>query len=248
MKKFKKLIPALCMLLVSAVLMGTSTFAWFSMNKTATVDGLSVKANAESIYLLISNTQASTTAEAIQGENGGKGFTTVSETVADAQLKPSALATKATKDGVKETTITDYSDVNSWYTADAIDASASDVKQDSEKKLTTFDGYVFTYTYRLTLAKGSTATTNLKVGTCTFKAEGGKTIDAARVLVVCGENTEEFKPGTTAGTVTLAENISDSTVVEVKVYVYIDGNDTSIFTNNVENLDQANITLTFVVD
>ena len=248
MKKFKKLIPALCMLLVSAVLMGTSTFAWFSMNKTATVNGLSVKANAESIYLLVSNTPASLTAENIQAENGGKGFTSVSETVANPELKPAALATKATKADVKETTITDYSSVNSWYTADAIDASASAVKEDSEKKLTTFDGYVLTYTYRLTLAKGSTATTNLKVGTCTFEAAGGKTIDAARVLVVCNDRTEEFKLGTTTGAVTLADNISDSTVVEVKVYVYIDGNDTTIYTNNVENLDQANITLTFVVD
>lgn len=248
MKKFSKLIPAFCMLLISAMLMGTSTFAWFSMNKTATVNGLAVKANAESIYLLISNTAASTTAAAIQAENGGKGYTTVSETVTNPALKPAALVTKATKDGVKETSISDYSNANSWYTAEAIDASASAVKQDSEKKLDTLDGYVFTYTYRMTLAKGSTATNNLKVGTCNFVAANGKNIDAARVLVVCGENTEEFKSGTAAGTKTLATDISDSTVVEVKVYVYIDGNDTSIYTNNAGDLDQANITLTFVVD
>lgn len=248
MKKFSKLIPAFCMLLISAMLMGTSTFAWFSMNKTATVNGLAVKANAESIYLLISNTAASTTAADIQAENGGKGYTTVSENVTNAELKPAALVTNATKEGVKATSISDYSSANSWYTAEAVDASASTVKQDSEKKLDNLDGYVLTYTYRMTLAKGSKATTNLKVGTCNFVAANGKNIEAARVLVVCGENTEEFKSGTTAGTTTLATDISDSTVVEVKVYVYIDGNDTSIYTNNAGDLDQANITLTFVVD
>ena len=33
MKKFKKLIPAFCAMLVSAAMLGTSTYAWFSVNK-----------------------------------------------------------------------------------------------------------------------------------------------------------------------------------------------------------------------
>lgn len=40
MKKFSKLIPAFCMLLISAMLMGTSTFAWFSMNTQVTATGI----------------------------------------------------------------------------------------------------------------------------------------------------------------------------------------------------------------
>ncbi len=40
----KKLIPAMCLLLVSAVLMGTSTFAWFTMNTTVTASGMKVNA------------------------------------------------------------------------------------------------------------------------------------------------------------------------------------------------------------
>lgn len=50
----KKLIPALCMLLIAAAMLGTSTYAWFSMNKTVTATGMQVKATtAES--LVISN-------------------------------------------------------------------------------------------------------------------------------------------------------------------------------------------------
>ncbi len=56
MKKFKKLIPAFCMLLISAVLMGTSTFAWFSMNTKVSVNSMTVKATA-SKNLLISSTE-----------------------------------------------------------------------------------------------------------------------------------------------------------------------------------------------
>lgn len=40
----KKLIPALCMLLVAACLMGTSTYAWFTANKEVTAEGMQIKA------------------------------------------------------------------------------------------------------------------------------------------------------------------------------------------------------------
>ena len=59
MKKFRKLLPALSMLLISALLMGSSTFAWFSMNTTVTATGMSVTAEAPT-SLLISTTSATT--------------------------------------------------------------------------------------------------------------------------------------------------------------------------------------------
>lgn len=52
MKTMKKLIPALAMLLVSAVLLGTSTFAWFSMNRTVTATGMKVKATSSSSLVI----------------------------------------------------------------------------------------------------------------------------------------------------------------------------------------------------
>lgn len=250
MKKFKKLIPALCMLLISAVLMGTSTYAWFSMNKTVKVDGMQVEAKSESIYLLISNTAASTTADHIQAENDNKGFTSLMVTYGNAneyQLHPTALATNATKEGVKKTTIADYNAPDSWYTADAVDASAANANTTTEKALTSLDGYVLKYTYKFTLAKGSNNAKDLKVTACTMTQTGDKTITAARALVVCGTNVEEFNSTKTTGTVTLATKLTDSTVVTVDVYLYIDGNDTSIFTNNVANLNAASIALTFGV-
>lgn len=48
----KKLIPALCLLLISAILMGTSTYAWFSMNTQVTATGMQVKAVAEDGLLI----------------------------------------------------------------------------------------------------------------------------------------------------------------------------------------------------
>lgn len=51
----KKIIPALCLLLISATLLGTSTFAWFSMNRSVSSSGMKVKAAAEG-SIVISNT------------------------------------------------------------------------------------------------------------------------------------------------------------------------------------------------
>lgn len=83
MKKFKKLIPAFCMLLISAVLMGTSTFAWFSMNTKVTVSSMTVKATA-SKNLLISS--------AVDGTyNASLALTTKNET-----MVPVSTAVKTT--------------------------------------------------------------------------------------------------------------------------------------------------------
>lgn len=59
MKKTLKLIPAIAMLLISAVMLSTATFAWFSMNTTVSATGMQVKARAEE-GLVISNAAAGT--------------------------------------------------------------------------------------------------------------------------------------------------------------------------------------------
>lgn len=64
MKKTLKLIPALAMLLVSAILVSTSTYAWFSMNTQVTATGMQVKAVAEGGIVISNSTKTGWTAEA----------------------------------------------------------------------------------------------------------------------------------------------------------------------------------------
>ncbi len=52
MKKMRKIIPALAMLLISAVMMSTASFAWFSMSQTAGVSGMQVNAMAGGALLV----------------------------------------------------------------------------------------------------------------------------------------------------------------------------------------------------
>ena len=58
MKKMKKLFPALCLLLVSATLLGTSTYAWFSMNSTVTATGMEIKAKTSKNLLISKESNA----------------------------------------------------------------------------------------------------------------------------------------------------------------------------------------------
>ena len=56
-KALRKLIPAFVMLLIAAAFVGTSTFAWFSMNRVVNVSGMSVTTKVED-SLLISETNS----------------------------------------------------------------------------------------------------------------------------------------------------------------------------------------------
>ncbi len=48
----KKIIPALAMLLISAIVMSTASFAWFSMNETVDAQGMEVKAKASGALIV----------------------------------------------------------------------------------------------------------------------------------------------------------------------------------------------------
>lgn len=98
----KKLIPALCLLLISAILMGTSTYAWFSMNTQVTATGMQVKAQAEG-GIVISN---------------------------EAKAEWSASAT-ASHYSVAELVPTSTADGSSWYHAVSDDANNAKAGQAS---------------------------------------------------------------------------------------------------------------------
>ena len=85
MKKFRKLIPAFIMLLVSAILVSTATYAWFSMNTKVTVSSMTVKATA-SKNLLISDSETGTYLPSLA-------LTTINETLVP--VSTAVLATPA---------------------------------------------------------------------------------------------------------------------------------------------------------
>ena len=59
-KSLRKIIPAIAMLVISATLVGTSTFAWFSMNNKVTISGMSVTTQVSSNLFVAAGTEGNT--------------------------------------------------------------------------------------------------------------------------------------------------------------------------------------------
>ena len=267
----KRLIWSALLLLVAAVMLGTSTFAWFSMNTSVAVTGMQVVAKSDNTYLLISNTNS--TASAIQAENGGSGYTTVDFAIADEDAKvfPSRPALSAAEaaylsvaaghyktDGSLITTAGQQVDsaakavtVTNWYTANAQTVDASTINAASAKQLASFDDYVIHETVYLTVAEGANPAHSLTV-TPTFTQKGvGSDLSAAKVLVVTGTNYVILSSSDNGTAVSLHDvsdqTITNSTVVTVDMYIYYDGEDSNVYTNNAAELTGATIQLAFDV-
>lgn len=109
MKKFKTLIPAFCAMLISAVMLGTSTYAWFSVNTKVTATDMQVTAQANTQYFVISQTQdfsRNVVTVAAQKESGG--------IEGAAKVYPAAYTTSTINSTNGDGTSTAE---NTWYTA-----------------------------------------------------------------------------------------------------------------------------------
>lgn len=248
----KKLIPAICMTLIAAVMLASSTFAWFSMNTSVTANGMQVVAKSDNTYLLISSTNK--TAGAIQTENMITTALTVSD--ADAKVYPCAPVTNSTEtsklSGTAIVTGANASTVGNWYTASAGASDKADIDWNTARALSTFDGYVIQEKVYLTVAKGANDANNLKV-TPTIAAKSGVSgtlVDAVRVLITTSDGGFEIlnKDSVAVDIKGSNTNLTDSTVLTVNIYIYIDGNDATVNTNNAVNLAMATISLLFSVD
>ena len=60
----RKIVPAVLMLLISAMLVGTSTYAWFAMNNKVTVTGMTVTTKVSENLMIADDTIGSTAVQA----------------------------------------------------------------------------------------------------------------------------------------------------------------------------------------
>lgn len=242
MKKFRKLVPALCMLLISAVLLGTSTFAWFSMNTTVTATGMQVTAKTDHTYLLISDTNDKDTLQTNP--------TAANRKVDFAMGTASELAPSAHETFGATGASTDAATVGKWYSAQGKTPDKTDMKDDTKTALTGFDGYVLTKSVYITVTKDSKVATNLKVSATITNNTAPATTDISplKVLVVCGDRYVELAPDALTSATVLADQIKSDALTKVDIYIYYDGNHANVTTNNSADLGGAAVELTFAVD
>ena len=233
----KQMGAAIAMVLVAAVALGSATFAWFvSNNKVdATTSKISAQSNSAFMYIRDENEQS-------------KDLRTDDSSVANTPLYPAHWANGADT--------TPYDTPANFYTA--FGTSATDgLKVGNTVKLVPTQGadaagtpaaaVTGKYAVKNTFYVGSKGAelTNLVVDSAKITGATGdndKFDSALRVLVMSGTNwvlcNKDGIVSSSDTTHKLADKIGeDETTVEM--YVFYDGDDAQVFTNNLENLKTA---------
>ena len=265
----KQLLAAIAMVLVAAIALGSSTYAWFVSNNQVTATTASISAQSNAPFLVISNDEITS----------GTNDTAVTTTVGDATLFPVQMV-EAANDA---TTF-------KWESAYAAASDAS-----TEKASTRFHvqaGDESKYYVKQTFHIGTNGTTqgqfkNLRVSgvSVTPGAADDELKNALRVMVVCGEEVAiydqsgtlvtQYTPqsgtatdiaGLTAATSRKANGVDTSAAYltaeadvfpatsgtigdkTVDVYIYYDGAVVNIRTNNIDKLGSVKATVTFTAD
>jgi hypothetical protein len=255
----KKIMASASMLLVSAVMLSSATYAWFSLNKTVTVDGIQLSAVSDNVFLQIKNSA---------GASSNQAKTSATAVSTAAQLYPvdyTAIAAANGEVSWGKTTSNDPTNANYTAKASLIAIDNADL-----------DDYVWSDTFSFWIAEnaGNTTGANLKLTGVTASLATDSTdndiSESLRVLVVGsdgamtwyntgasengtalsgGISVVNYKSSATAptGIITAVPN-AEANAVTATVYVYYCGNDDSVTTANAQDLDGLDVQLTFAVD
>ena len=264
-----QLFAAIAMVLVAAIALGSSTYAWFVSNNQVTATTASISAQSNAPFLVISN-------DAITSSTTDTAVTTA---VADATLFPVQMV-EASADA---TTF-------KWESAYAAASDASTEKASTRFVVQSAD--LTKYYVKQTFHVGTNGTTqgqfkNLRVSgvAVTPGAADDELKNALRVMVVCGEEVAiydqsgnlvtQYTPQSGTATaitgLTAAEDRQANSVTTnaayltaeadvfptasgtigdktVDVYIYYDGAVANIRTNNIDKLGSVKATVTFTAD
>ena len=255
MKKLtRKLFVSLMTLVLTAMALGTSTFAWFSMNTTANATNMTVTAKSNATYLLI-GTGSDNTAALIQG----KATPQISVVAAKSDGTDNNNRYPVAFNGTASTKTVGGASIgaNHWYTASNqySDASTSSVQNGSDLGLTftgdqtptyntALQNYVVKYTVYLTLSRDSESYTTDKFVKITFSKgtddnKGGND-NAMAAVVKVGDNYYKLDGDSTSVLADdapdhvylhLPADLTSGTVQQVDIFIYINGESANVNSN-----------------
>ena len=274
MKKFRKLIPALAMLLVSATMMGTSTYAWFSMNTAVQATGMQVQAVAEDGIVIANSAKASWSNTATAQVTSA----TLVPTSAAAVTSPAFVHNSSTNADQAQgnQASASYTDLSlTWNTNNSEgigyeDANSNSTLDNNEKSYVLLNNFFI---------KSSGATITGKTlyindVTVTSSASLLAIDNSLRVLVVVGSTAYIYAPVINAGsgTTTLSYNYKETTsvtalnataaegydkstgittipntdadAINAKIYIYFEGEDANCKSTNISGITVDTLTVT----
>lgn len=262
MKKLtRKLFVSIMTLVLTAMALGTTTFAWFSMNTSVDATTMNVTAKSDALFLLIGD-KTTSTADAIQAVNNGNQrsvagvasqYSDPTTNRADHNVYPAYYATTTTT--LHENSVT----AEHWYkgSSDNYNLATSGVTLTDLDVATTasnLDGYVVRYDFYLTVSDDSANIEKYVRVSPTFSQFTGSynngtttTVNSdalACVVIINGATPETHNftnfSSTAQNWVTSSKvAFTHTTVVKVEVLVYINGESEATASANIAALTGA---------
>ena len=239
----KQLVAAIAMVLVAAIALGSSTYAWFVSNNKVTGTTTTISAQSNSAYLVIDSetTSASSKAtKALEGENAELYPAKIVKTGSDAVWK-SAYAETTSEATMKEGTEFQIGD-----------GTATNAEKLGYAKLNTF--YIGTGGYDGEFSDLKIDKVEVKVAATDENKGLG---NALRILAVNHDTGawqvwsatgELLQSGAKSGEA-LASTVKKGSDVVIDVYLYYDGDDANVYSDNLKKIsaDAGNngVTITF---
>lgn len=244
MKMSKKILPALAMLIVSAVMLSTASFAWFAIGSQVTVDGMTVGVKSDSAFLVIGKTDDTITA-------ADYNVTGVTFAPTRTELVPVALKSNALTDKTGQELRDAAGAKSSWYyevgSANDTHTGTGEVAIPANKDLNV---YVVKYTVQVAVASLTEVT--MKDLKATVTLDGGAGCEAVSVLVVGPDGYENLSNGEQGMSMSFTGNVAldkeiDNNPVPIDIYIYYYGGHKSITNNNLfaDNIKDATVTVSF---
>lgn len=271
---FKKLLPALFMLLVSAIMVTTSTFAWFSMNTQVTATGMQIQAKSEGGIVISNESGADWNASATASHNSVAQLVPVSTSdVAAWYHNKSSDADDAMPDQQTATYATVSSD-SKWTNENGIqfiDTDESGSLDNGENAYYLLNKFYIKSSAEAidpailkinsVVATGASTSANLDASLRVAVKIGGvvyiyaPVTGATLTYRIAGGNTDIAATASTGtgivNTLTTVTSIPDNTAtvanaVEAEIYIYFEGEDENCKSSNITStLDTLQVSVTF---
>lgn len=241
----KQMAAAVAMVCVAAVALGSSTYAWFVSNNTvkATTSKISAQSNAPFLKIDKTAIKAGSTTSISYAED------------ADVKLYPAQVVKNTDNKPLFKSAYASASTATTELAKsryDVGDAAAAEKGEFAIKK-----------SFKIGTADAKAGSfKNLKVAGVELTSKGTDGLeDALSVLVVCGDNWAVYKKSADGTVLTeykdkvsaagnntdgvLADAIAANSSVDVDVYVFYDGSEDNVFTDNLDKLTAIGATVTF---
>lgn len=238
----KQMAAAVAMVLVAAIALGSSTYAWFVSNNTVKATTASISAQSNAPFLMIDKT----------GVTEASG-TSISYAAAETKLYPAQVVA----DGTTPKFQSAYASSKNAPTE--LNNSRYDVGAPS---VAVAQEFAITEEFHIGTADAKAGSfKDLKVSKVELATDTGELDEAISVLLVCGTNwavykvsangaiVDKYSDNTTSagnsGEGILASTIAAGNEVVVNAYVFYDGSDADVYTDNLDALKDGSLTITF---